>query len=169
LVTIASYDLPRTPVLNVFVGRDMRAALVLAVVAAIVMISPSGAVEAPSVWLDPPDLQKTFGGKVLEGRYGSGKAFTEHYKADGSIAYTEGGITIGGHWSVTEGTFCTIYDTNPTGGCYRVARVGPNCFEFYFVTRTEEAAPGPEDGKPSWTARGSISGEASACHDGANV
>ena len=44
----------------------------------------------------------------------------------------------GGHWSVASGTFCTIYDDDPTGGCFRVQKTGANCFEFYFVARTED-------------------------------
>jgi hypothetical protein len=66
---------------------------------------------------------------------------------------------------VTEGTLCTIYDQQDTGGCYRVTRVAPNCFEFYFVSRTEDSAPGPNGTIPHWTARGAVQGKANACQD----
>lgn len=122
-----------------------------------------------AAWLQDRDIATAIAGKTLEGRYASGKAFTERYLDDGRIEYIEGGKTIGGHWSVTAGTLCTIYDTDPAGGCFRVTRVGSNCFEFYFASRTEEAAPGPKEAMPAWTARGSVSGQASACDDGANV
>ena len=81
----------------------------------------------------------------------------------------EPGVTLGGHWSVTEGTLCTIYDGDPSGGCYRVALVDTNCYEFYFVSRTEAAAPGPPAGKPAWTARGALQGKPSACRDQPSV
>ncbi len=120
-------------------------------------------------WLLDRDIESTLAGKTIEGRYADGKAFTESYLPDGRIEYLEGSKKIGGRWSVTAGTLCTIYDVDPTGGCYRVTRVGPNCFEFYFASRTEIAAPGPQGSTPSWTARGSVSGERAACEDNANV
>jgi len=114
-----------------------------------------------------PDVEKVW---TIDGRYASGKAFTERYAADGRLSYTEPGLALGGHWSVTEGTLCTIYDYDATGGCYRVARVDANCYEFYFVSRTEAAAPGPPGGgKPSWTARGALQGKPSACRDAPSV
>ncbi len=125
--------------------------------------------DAAGPWLPASDIAKALSGRTLEGRYADGRAFTENYKTDGSIEYSESGRTIGGHWSVTAGTLCTIYDTDPTGGCFRVSRNGKNCFEFYFAARTEQAAPGPEGYQPAWTARGAVSGEPTACQDGANV
>lgn len=122
-----------------------------------------------SPWLDDGDIRGTLGGKTIEGRYSSGKPFTERYLASGRLEYIEGGNSMSGYWSVTAGTLCTIYDSDPTGGCFRVTRVGANCFEFYFASRTEETAPGPEGSKPKWTARGSVSGEKTTCQDGANV
>ena len=139
--------------------------------ALILFLAASGpaAAEAPERWLPQADITRSLTGKTIEGHYGNGRSFTEGYLDDGRIEYSEGGPTIGGHWSVTAGTLCTIYDTDPTGGCFRVAREGDNCFEFYFAARTEQLAPGPKGSKPSWTARGSIRGEAGTCHDGANV
>ena len=122
-----------------------------------------------AIWLQGADISRALTGKTLEGRYGNGRAFTERYLSDGRIEYFENGAQIGGHWSITAGTLCTIYNTDPTGGCFRVSRAGTNCFEFYFAARSEKAAPGPDNSKPSWTARGSVSGEPSACQDGANV
>jgi hypothetical protein len=124
---------------------------------------------AAASWLQGAEISKSLGGKTLEGRYANGRAFTERYLPDGRIEYFEDGNAIGGHWSITAGTLCTIYDTEAAGGCFRVSKLGTNCFEFYFAARTEEAAPGPEGSKPTWTARGSVSGEPHACPDGANV
>lgn len=119
---------------------------------------------AISAWLDDAELQR-FKDATLDGRYANGKHFTEHYGSDGRLNYVEAAMTLRGHWSITQGTLCTIYDFDETGGCYRVARVDTNCYEFYFVSRTEQAAPGPGDGKPRWTARGAIQGQPSACQD----
>jgi len=123
---------------------------------------------AISAWLTDTELQR-FSNATIDGRYVNGKPFTEHYGSNGRLNYVERGMTLGGHWSITQGTLCTIYDLDETGGCYRVMRVDTNCYEFYFVSRTEEAAPGPSDGKPRWTARGAIQGQPSACKDEPSV
>jgi hypothetical protein len=139
----------------------------LAVAGCVAAVPAMGA--TPALWLSNGDITAALAGKTLEGRYASGRAFVERYGADGRVEYLEKGQTIGGHWSVTAGTLCTIYDTDPTGGCFRVVKASENCFEFYFVTRTEEAAPGPVTARPAWTARGAVSGQPSACREGASV
>ena len=141
------------------------AAIALAAIA--VFIAPL--VGARSLWMSGEEIVAAFHDATIEGRYSGGRPFTETYRADGRIEYLDGGRTMGGRWSVTEGTLCTIYDTDPTGGCFRVAKVGSNCFEFYFVSRTEEAAPGKDGDPPEWTARGALAGKTEACPDGANA
>jgi hypothetical protein len=149
---------------------DCRQAI-FAVVAALGFLCVPGAVSrslAISAWLNDAELQR-FSDATITGRYASGKPFTEQYAQGGRLNYVEAGMTLHGHWSITQGTLCTIYDSDETGGCYRVMRVDTNCYEFYFVSRTEEAAPGPSDGKPRWTARGAIQGQASACREEPSV
>ncbi len=123
---------------------------------------------AMTAWLNDGELQR-FSNATIDGRYANGKPFTEHYGSNGRLNYVERGMTLGGHWSITQGTLCTIYDFDETGGCYRVMRVDTNCYEFYFISRTEQQASGPNDGKPRWTARGALQGQASACRDEPSV
>lgn len=139
------------------------------IAAALFAGGPLAAVPSQPVWLDGGEILNRFSDQTIDGRYASGKAFTERYAADGRVTYREPGMSLAGRWSVTEGTLCTIYDGDASGGCYRVARVDSNCYEFYFVSRTEAAAPGPADGKPAWTARGALQGQASSCHDQPSV
>lgn len=80
------------------------------------------------------------------------------------LDYFEGPREATGHWSVVSDTFCTIYGDDPSGGCFRVARIGANCFEFYFVARTEDQVRRREDGKPGWTTRGWVKGRKPATH-----
>ena len=94
--------------------------------------------------------------------------FRETYSADGGVDYRDVIRQSGGHWSIKAGSFCTIYDDDPLGGCFRVQKAGQNCYEFYFVARTEERAE-TDPGKPSWTARAWRSDEPAACHDKADV
>lgn len=116
----------------------------------------------PETWMDASELEQAFAGKTITGRYASGKPFTETYRADRRVEYRERGTLFGGRWSIEAGAFCTIYDGDTSGGCFRVARVARNCFEFYFVARTEAEA-GDRPRQPDWTARGSVEGEGAAC------
>ena len=146
----------------------MKIFTLVLVLSALSVLAPAKAA-ATAIWLGDNEIKDQLGGRTIEGRYASGRAFTETYLANGRVEYLEKGASIGGHWSVIAGTLCTIYDTDPAGGCFRVSKAGKNCFEFYFVTRTEDAAPGADNAKPAWTARGAVSGEATACQDGASV
>jgi hypothetical protein len=130
-------------------------------------LQPATALE--NDWLSANEIESGLGGKTLEGMYASGQRFTERYLQGGQLEYIESGVVMTGHWSVRAGTLCTIYDSDPSGGCYRVARSASNCYEFYFVSRSEDAAPGPPNVKPDWTARGAVDGQADACKAGEHV
>jgi hypothetical protein len=142
-----------------FAGLAMCCALALATVQA---------VAARTEWMSEAELAASFNGVTLNGRYADGREFTERYLASGRIEYLEREIRIGGLWSIRSGTFCTIYDADPAGGCYRVHRESENCYEFYFVARTQEQAE-HDPRKPSWTARGAIEGKSPTCDDDAAV
>ena len=142
----------------------MRAA---AFIAAMVAVSlPAAAIEP---WMDDDALRTAFAGRTIQGNYGSGKAFTETYKSDGSIEYSEQNVEYRGHWSLQSGAFCTIYQSDPTGGCYRVRQVSSNCYEFYFVTRTEAEAAERDLSRPAWTARAAVSDRDATCSDKPSV
>jgi hypothetical protein len=120
---------------------------------------------AAAPWMDEAALTMAFAGKTIQGNYASGKSFTETYKSDGAIDYREKDIAYKGHWSLQAGSFCTIYHSDPTGGCYQVRQVSDNCFEFYFVTRTEAQAAEHDLGRPSWTARAAVSDRDATCNE----
>jgi hypothetical protein len=147
--------------------REARAAMRLTVgllAPALLALTPTLAEEA---WMGEVDLRAALGGKHIAGHYRTGRAFTEAYNADGSLSYNDDDRHSDGHWSVLNGTFCTIYSDDPSGGCFRVKRHGDNCFEFYFVARTEEGTAKPD--APSWTARGWVESTKDTCADGSNV
>jgi hypothetical protein len=131
----------------------------------ICLSSPAGAL---SEWMGESALNRTFSGKSIEGHYADGATFTESYDSDGHLSYSDERRQTAGRWSLQAGTFCTIYDADPSGGCYRVQKVSANCFEFYFAARTVEQAQRGGD-RPSWTARGWIKDEASSCPDQVGV
>lgn len=138
-----------------------RTVVLLALVPALVA-SPGFAFEG---WMGEGELRSTFAGKAVQGHYASGKAFTEAYRADGGIEYSEAGLVFGGHWSLQAGSFCTIYQGDATGGCYRVRQVSANCYEFYFVSRTEQQAAQQQFGQPAWTARAAVADRDPTCSE----
>jgi hypothetical protein len=129
--------------------------------AAIVALAWSA--HANTKWMGDGDIRAAFAGVTIEGIYASEVSFVESYGADGRIEYTEAMRKMTGQWSVVNGQFCTIYDVAATGGCFRVVRLGDNCFEFYFQSRDEQKAAEPDPGKPSWTAQGWRKGEQPTC------
>jgi hypothetical protein len=145
------------------------AACATTLVAAIFVISGPAVALDTGIWMDAAGLAETFKGKELDGEYASGRTFKEAYNADGGLRYQDDMRESGGHWSVSSGTFCTIYDDDPAGGCFRVQKIGANCFEFFFVARTEDKAPGPPDRDPSWTARAWFSSDAPTCKERVGV
>ncbi len=143
-----------------------RAAVLFAAIA--IWTAPASASDN-GIWMDAAGLAETFKGKELDGEYASGRTFKELYRADGGLRYKDDMRESGGHWSIASGTFCTIYDDDPAGGCFRVQKIGSNCFEFFFVARTEAKAPGPPDRDPSWTARAWFSGDKPTCKERVGV
>ena len=149
------------PVRTTLAGAAVLAGLALASAGA-------GAQRADDAWMSEAELSAAFAGVTLEGKYGDGRPFHERYRADGRVEYEESRLTTGGNWSVRAGTFCTIYDGDASGGCFRVKKVGGNCYEFYFVARTEtEAQRDPR--RPTWTARGSVVGKPGICQEESSV
>lgn len=126
--------------------------------------APGAPADASKAWMSEADLRRALAGKDVEGEYPNGRPFKETYAADGSVSYADDLRSSGGRWSIEAGTFCTIYDDDPMGGCFRVHKVGANCFEFYFVARTEEEArKAPKE--PDWTARAWVEAEPATCKD----
>lgn len=131
--------------------------------------SGAHALKVADGWMTADELGRAFTAVTLDGRYPGGDHFTEAYAADGSVSYSDDRRQSGGHWSVQSDTFCTIYDDDAAGGCFRVRRTGENCFEFYFVARTEtDAAQGRTRG-PDWTAQAWRNDSPATCVAGANV
>lgn len=141
---------------------------VLALVSILVLSAGlHSAARAAEEWLSEGELTALFAGKSVDGLYAGGRSFHESYGRDGRLTYEDELRSSSGHWSVQAGAFCTIYDGDPAGGCFRVRRIGANCYEFFFAARTEADAHRPLD--PDWTARAWLLDRASTCHDAAST
>lgn len=124
---------------------------------------------ALSQWMSDSALNQAFAGKTIEGHYADGAKFVETYAGDGRLDYRDDKRQTAGRWSLQAGAFCTIYDADPSGGCYRVQKAGENCYEFYFAARTVEQAQSSPNEKPSWTARAWVQGQVSSCSSDVGV
>jgi hypothetical protein len=134
--------------------------------AAILALATAAAADTALNWMTDKQLRASFAGHGSEGHYRDGRTFRESYAADKRLEYIEGGRTETGYWSIVAGTFCTIYDGIPSGGCFRVHQLSDNCFEFYFQARDERRAAEPEDRRrPSWTARAWRTDKLSTCDE----
>lgn len=143
------------------VRSGVMAALSVALTAAAGATSGGG-------FMSAAELMATFDGRTIDGHYENGDRFEETYAKGGVVSYRDAFRQSGGRWSVEANAFCTLYDDDPAGGCYRVRRDGENCFEFYFVARTEaEAKADPRT--PHWSARGWFPDKPATCVDGKNV
>jgi hypothetical protein len=120
--------------------------------------------DVSKIWMTEADLEAALAGKAVAGEYPNGRPFKETYEAGGRVSYADDLHASGGRWSIEAGTFCTIYDDDPMGGCFRVHKVGSNCYEFYFVARTEEQAR-KDPKEPDWTARAWLEDEPSTCKE----
>lgn len=113
-------------------------------------------------WMRDAEIEAAFKGKTIEGVYASGLPFTETYAEGGHTNYSEPTRELTGRWSIVSGSFCTLYDDASSGGCFKVRRIGDNCFEFFVNALSEaEAATDPEPA--GWTARGWRKGERASC------
>jgi len=128
-------------------------------------VASSGALAI--LWMDDADLETTFSGKTIAGLYPSGRGFVETFRIGGRVQYQDDRRRVSGRWTINSGNFCTIYEGDNTGGCYSVRRMGKNCFEFYFISRTENTKRRPEE--PTWTAQAWLSDATSTCVAGSEV
>ena len=141
---------------------------IAALAALVFLATPAVATTPKPVVMQGPELIAAFDGKTASGAYGDGTPVRETYLVGGGITYWDpnwGDKT--GKWSVINNLFCTFYD-GMTGGCFRVERIGANCFDFLVAASSEEEALQPGQ-RRDYTARVFIEGAPSTCPDELSV
>ena len=120
-------------------------------------------------WLNDAELQR-FKDATLDRPLCERQSFSPNTTARTAGSTTsKRGMTLRGHWSITQGTLCTIYDFDETGGCYRVSARRYELLRILFRLANGSRPRRVLDGKPRWTARGAIQGQPSACQDEPSV
>jgi hypothetical protein len=114
--------------------------------------------------LKGPDILSQLAGKTVRGTYADGTAFTETFWPDGKDSYWDPRGTSTGRWSIATDLMCFEYDLeyNMAGGCFRVQKIGANCFEFYVSKLKVDDVPST-DKKPRYVARASADGVDGVC------
>jgi hypothetical protein len=130
--------------------RVRLAAIVTAVVLLAVPARSQGFIERNAMGRD--EIVAAFVDQQLSGVYPSGIPWSELIRSDGTSDYREGGNRREGLWWMRGDDFCFRYNIPFSGGCFRVVRIGTNCYELYAVNPGEVPAPGPQVGA-SWNGR----------------
>jgi hypothetical protein len=99
------------------------------------------------------EIVAAFVDQQLSGIYPSGLPWSELIRADGTSDYREGGNRREGRWWMRGDQFCFRYELPMSGGCFRVVRIGANCYELYAVTTSGTAPPAPPNAEGHWNGR----------------
>ncbi len=132
-----------------------RAAGATALFLALVAVGPTAAEENRSglAWMQGEEIRSAFAGRPLAGIYPSERTWSEHVHADGTSDYVEGEKRWRGEWWVEAREFCFSYPPPGLGGCFRVTRISPNCFELYEVGSGQGQAEEPPNLANQWNGR----------------
>ena len=148
----------------------MRSRLVIAIaMAQIAMIAVTFLPQPASAargWMQATEMQADLVGVKLAGVYPTGVEWTEHIATDGSSDYLERGERRRGKWAIAGELFCFEYKVLIQGGCFRVVKHGPNCYELYTASIGGAEPPTPPSAESmSWNGRMWREGERSSCED----
>jgi hypothetical protein len=105
--------------------------LTFALLALIVWVIAMVPAMAARGWMQELEIRGELVGLKLAGIYPSNVTWSEFIAPDGSSDYEEEGIRRRGKWRVAGELFCFEYPVLIQGGCFRVVKHGPNCYELY--------------------------------------
>lgn len=116
--------------------------------------------------MQEPQIRTELTNIKVAGLYPSNSAWSEEIKPDGSTAYEEAADRRPGRWSIAGDLFCFEYSMPHQGGCFRVVKHSPNCYELYTASIGGQApSPPPPASSMSWNGRMWRDGERSTCDD----
>ena len=117
-------------------------------------------------WMQEAEIRAELTGRRVAGVYPSKVAWAEEVRADGATDYEEGAERRPGRWSIAGELFCFVYALPHQGGCFRVVRHSPNCYELYTASIGGYApSPPPPASKMSWNGRMWRDAEPSTCEE----
>jgi hypothetical protein len=107
-------------------------------------------------WLNDKELKFVFVGREVAGYYANGAEFSETYRRIGRIEYHDTTTKLEGTWTIRNGAFCNTYNSGGGSGCFKVAKVSENCFEYWLIGENQKV-------DASWIARSWQAKHSSTC------
>lgn len=145
--------------------KQMLSALVVLAAAALGGLRPAAAADE-RLWMGETAIRAELTNRKLTGVYPSGVPWSEVISTDGTTDYEEAGIRSRGRWTLSGSVFCFTYDLPLAGGCFRMIKVGGNCYELYVESdATRRSLPPPREAV-AWNGRMWRAAERSTCEDG---
>ncbi len=136
-----------------------RTASLLGLFVSLALLVPAEASRAaaqdggPASWMSRDEIIEAFVDRQLSGVYPSGTPWSELVRADGSSDYREGAARREGRRWMRGDQFCFAYALPHSGGCFKVVRIGNNCYELYSVGAGGGAEAPPSGAKRHWNGR----------------
>jgi hypothetical protein len=110
--------------------------------------------DAPTLrWMPAEAIRSEFAGKSLAGIYPGGKTWSEIIFADGTSDYREDRVRRPGKWWTTPLEFCFSYPSPGIGGCFRIVKTSPNCYDLYEYGSEQGRLDLPPSSRGSWNGR----------------
>jgi hypothetical protein len=130
------------------------------------LVAAAGPSAAMRTWMQAPEIRAELTNRKLAGIYPSQVAWSELIRADGTTDYEEGRERRPGRWSVEGELFCFVYALPQQGGCFRIVKHSPNCYELYTASIGGKAPmPPPPASNMSWNGRMWRDSERTTCED----
>ena len=131
----------------------LRRGLALAAVLSVIATTGRAEDDVTQHWMTADGIRTEFSGKSLAGIYPSGVTWSEDIAGDGTTDYRENRIRRPGQWWLTAREFCFRYAPPGVGGCFRVVKMSPNCYEIYEFSSEFGRRDAPPRQKGAWNGR----------------
>lgn len=144
----------------------MRRSALTVLVIAISTLASASASWAQRGWMQQPEIIDELTNLRLTGLYPTNVPWSEQINADGTTDYVEGNERRPGTWYVQGELYCFAYALPHQGGCFRIVKHSPNCYELYTVSigNVGPASPPPASAM-AWNGRMWRESEPGTCGD----
>ncbi len=135
-------------------GTRAKLAGAVGLVAAWLAAAPVHAQDKPrGGWMSAAAITQEFTDRLLHGIYPNTNPWSEHLYRDGTTDYREGDKRWTGKWWTEDRAFCFAYPPPGIGGCFRVVRLGVNCYELYEAGAEAGRGEGRPEDLQLWNGR----------------
>lgn len=147
--------------------RDcVRALAAVGLLAGVLLAHPVHAQDRPrGGWMAEDAIRSEFTDRLLNGIYPNTNPWSEHLFANGTTDYREGDKHWIGRWWTEDRAFCFSYPPPGIGGCFRVVRLGSNCYELYEAGDAIGRGQGRPEDADLWNGRMWVAEKPATCDE----